>query len=138
METEASAKPELDKLNEQISIESLQSAWAKFSEQRMAGDNANESDRIILNKELVLRDETIIEIIITNQLEKDILARFETELIQFLRGTLKNDFINIETKLKEIEQSKKLYTSKDKFDHMVNQNKNLQLLQEKLGLDYDA
>lgn len=104
----------------------------------MASDAANESDRIILNKTLHLLEDLTVEVVITNQLEKDILGRFETELTQHLREALNNDFIRIATRLEEMATSKKLYTSKDKFEHMARQNKNLQLLQEKLGLDYDA
>ncbi len=104
----------------------------------MSSAEANESDRIILNKELNLKEDKTVEVIITNQLEKDILGRFETELTQHLREELSNDFIKVTTKLLEIEASKKLYTSKDKFEHMLSQNSNLQLLQEKLGLDYDS
>ncbi len=137
-EHEGAEKAEEEKKNETIILESLKSAWSKFSDQRLSSENANESDRIILNKEVRLVEETTVEITITNQLEKDILGRFETDLIQFLREQLKNDFIKINTQLKQIEESKKLYTSKDKFDHMVSQNNNLLLLQEKLGLDHDV
>ncbi|MEQ8715842.1 MAG: hypothetical protein RIC80_22705 [Cyclobacteriaceae bacterium] len=130
--------PEDEKKNEAVALDELKVAWEGFKEMRMSSAEANESDRIILNKELNLKEDKTVEVIITNQLEKDILGRFETELTQHLREELNNDFIKVTTKLLEIEASKKLYTSKDKFEHMLSQNSNLQLLQEKLGLDYDS
>lgn len=116
----------------------MQVAWEAFKEIRMSSEAANESDRIILNKELTLLEDKTVEVTITNQLEQNILGRFETELTQHLREQLKNDFIKVATRLQEIEASKKLYTSKDKFEHMASQNSNLLLLQEKLGLDHDV
>ncbi|CAN0459007.1 unnamed protein product, partial [Ectocarpus fasciculatus] len=116
----------------------LKVAWEGFKEKRMSSEAANESDRIILNKELNLLEDKTVEVTITNELERGILGRFETEITQHLREALQNDFIKVTTKLQEIAASKKLYTSKDKFEHMLSQNSNLQLLQEKLGLDHDV
>ncbi len=78
-----------------------------------------------------------IQLTLSSALEVKILERFETELVGFLREKLKNDEINITKEIREIEEEKKLYTSKDKYEYLAEQNPALRALKERLGLDFD-
>ncbi len=72
-----------------------------------------------------------------SQLEMTILAKIEQELVQFLRQELSNDLIILKKEVAEQQATQKLYTSQDKYEHMVEQNPALKTLKEKLGLDFE-
>jgi len=56
----------------------------------------------------------------------------------FLREKLNNSIIKIEGDLqKEKSGNNKLYTNKEKFEHLAEKNPMVKNLQEKLGLDPD-
>ncbi|MEM8893518.1 MAG: hypothetical protein AAGC88_03005, partial [Bacteroidota bacterium] len=137
-DNESTEKPEEEKKNQPLEIESVQSAWNSFRDEHMNKDDAKKVHQIFLNNAIELVNETDVIVEIKNDVENKVLADIETELIQFLRQSLNNDFIKIITKLLESDTSKKPYTGKEKFDHMLSQNENLKLLTEKLGLDYDS
>ena len=61
----------------------------------------------------------------------------KSELINFLKTNLQNDYIEIYTELTEEVKNKIPYTSKDKFKKMTEENPSLKILQQKLGLDPD-
>lgn len=74
---------------------------------------------------------------LASQLEVSFLEKMEVELIRYLRSTLENDHITLERDIVQQEETKKLYTSKDIFEHMANENPDLQDLKDRLGLDFD-
>lgn len=78
-----------------------------------------------------------IVISLSSQLEGSFLDKFETELIVYLRAELNNDHISLKREVSQVAEVNKLYTSKDIFDHMVQQNPALQELKDKLGLDFN-
>jgi len=124
----------IEKRSDPFSQEQLEEAWKAFRETRSL-DGKIES--IIYKKVLKLRDDSIIEIILSNKLEVSFLEKIETEMVQFLRNHLKNDHISLQKEVQELEDSKILYTSSDIYDEMVKQNPKLKELKERLGLDFD-
>lgn len=66
-----------------------------------------------------------------------ILDRFRSDLITYLKSSLNNRHIKLETELKEDEQSKVPYTNKEKFDFMAEKKPILNELRNRLGLDTD-
>ena len=95
-------------------------------------------EQLIFNRLLKIKEGFILELQLRSTLEISILERFEHELVNHLRSLLKNDQILIEkVVLEEEEQTRKLYTSADKYEYMVQQNPNLKLLKERLGLDFE-
>lgn len=122
-----------------FTLENLQAKWHNYKQKRAEEGKLNESDNIIFNKELELVEGSTIKLKISNTLERDILARFEMDLLGYLRKELSNTTIQIVTDMVQPVDTggKKLYTSKDKLEYMLSKNNNLKKLQELLGLDAD-
>ena len=124
----------IDKKETEFSDEELQKAWKAFADQR-AG--AGDTDKLVLSKSVKKGENHSVIITLGSQLEVSFLEKFDTELVQFLRSELKNDHVVLRREIEEIEETKKLYTSKDIFDEMVKQNPDLKDLKDRLGLDFD-
>jgi len=84
-----------------------------------------------------LENERIIKLKISNDAQQKILDENKTELLDFLRKNLKNDFVEIHTQLTEEIYRNVPYTTEDKFKKMIEENPSLKILQQKLGLDPD-
>lgn len=101
-------------------------------------NKASDTEKLVLNRRLSKAEaEFNVKILLESQLEVSILEKFESDLIQFLRKTLDNTNVVIEREISEVELTKTLYTSRDKFEYMVQRNAALRDLQERLGLDFD-
>lgn len=115
----------------------VQAAWTAYKEMRIA-NKASDTEKLVLNRRLSKAEaEFNVKILLESQLEVSILEKFESDLIQFLRKTLDNTNVVIEREISEVELTKTLYTSRDKFEYMVQRNAALRDLQERLGLDFD-
>jgi predicted ribosome quality control (RQC) complex YloA/Tae2 family protein len=124
--------------NEPFTREEMMVKWLEYMTLREQAGKLNDSDKIIFNNQRIsLIDGNIIELKTKSSLEKEILDRFEADLLMHLRKSLKNSTVQIQLTLDETKESTKLYTSRDKLQHMIGQNQDLKLLQEALGLDYE-
>ena len=124
----------IDKKETAFSDEDLQQAWKAFADQKK---DAGDTDRLVLSKAVKKGEAHSVIITLGSQLEVSFLEKFDTELVQFLRNELKNDHVVLRREIEELEETKKLYTSKDIFDEMVKQNPDLKDLKDRLGLDFD-
>ncbi len=131
---EAAQNSVSNKQDEDFDETELQAAWKQFGEQKT---NSGDTDKLILGREIKKGEGSEVLIFLSSQLEVSFLEKFETDLIQYLRTELKNDHLTVNKQVAQIEESKKLYTSKDIYDHMVKQNPKLAELKERLGLDFD-
>ncbi|MDP3469478.1 MAG: DNA polymerase III subunit gamma/tau [Daejeonella sp.] len=84
-----------------------------------------------------LLPEYIIELDIENKLQEELLHSEKVELLNFLRTELKNYSIDLQTKLLEQIQKKRLYTSNEKYQHMLEKNPNLEEFRKRFNLDLD-
>jgi hypothetical protein len=123
-------------LNEDFSDEVLQKAWAEYREKRL-GEKVGDMEQLILNRPLHKTSESSLMISLASPLEANILDKAEQGIVLFLRSTLRNSSIVIEKEVKEQETSKKLYTSKDKYEYMVSINPAMKEMKERLGLDFE-
>ena len=76
--------------------------------------------------------------IICSLLNNSLATRFEAEnvkLLQYIREKLNNYLIKIETPVTKLEEVKQVYTSRDRFDFMLEKNSLLQDFVVKLKLD---
>ena len=81
-----------------------------------------------------LEDNTIICSLLNNSLA----TRFDAEsvkLLQYIREKLNNYSIKIETPITKLEEVKQVYTSRDRYDFMLEKNSLLQDFVVKLKLD---
>jgi len=79
----------------------------------------------------------VIELDIENKLQEDLLQAEKVDLLNFLRTELKNFSIDLQTKLLEQIQKKRLYTSNEKYQHMLEKNPNLEEFRKRFNLDLD-
>ncbi len=99
--------------------------------------DAGDTEKLILGREVKKGEQYEALIFLSSELEASFLDKFETELIQFLRRELCNDYLSINKQVAQQEETRKLYTSKDIYEYMVKQNPKLAELKDKLGLDFD-
>ena len=78
-----------------------------------------------------------IELDIENKLQEDLLNLEKVDLLNFLRTELKNFSIDLKTKQIEQTQKKRLYTSTEKYQHMLEKNPNLDEFRKRFNLDLD-
>lgn len=122
--------------NEVFTEEALQEAWKAYLELR-SSNGASDMELLVLNRTVGKSGQHNVKISLVSQLEVSILERMEQDLVQYFRRELKNTFILLEKEVKEQETTRKLYTSKDKYEYMVRQNPALKEMKERLGLDFE-
>ena len=79
----------------------------------------------------------VIELDIENKIQEDLLHTEKVDLLNFLRTELRNFSIDLQTKLLEQIQKKRLYTSNEKYQHMLEKNPNLEEFRKRFNLDLD-
>lgn len=114
----------------------LENVWTSFASHRLA-QNMGDAEKLVLSRKLSKQGESDVLISLGSQLEVSILEKFEADLVQYLRKELRNDLIQLKKGVQEQKETQKLYTSKDKFQFMAEQNPSLKDLKERLGLDFE-
>ncbi len=98
--------------------------------------NVNNSKISILNKELSV-DKKNIHLILSSDLEKKIFEDLKNDLLNEIRTYFDDQKIDFSIKIEENNKAKKLYTGKEKFEFLIEKNKEIKNLQNQLGLDYE-
>ena len=84
-----------------------------------------------------LSDNFLIEITLSNTSQIELIQEEKMNLLGFLRKRLNNDLIDLIPKVIQSNTENTPYTNSDKYKKMYEQNKNLAILGQKLGLDPD-
>ena len=84
-----------------------------------------------------LKDEHTIELQLDGAHQLEQLQETRSVLVDAIRKDLNNFSIQLETPVKEVVTAKKAYTPKEIYQHMVNENPNLEALRDALDLDLD-
>jgi hypothetical protein len=113
----------------------LRSTWKTFADKTKA--EGRDSEYAVLKQDIRLIDNDTIIITFTNSVKMMILDKFRSDLIVYLKSTLNNRNINLETELLEEEASKIPYTNREKFDYLAEKKPILNELKNRLGLDTD-
>lgn len=140
-------KPEVSKENkeegaivkeetEAFDEEALQKSWIEFRE-ICQKNGVSDTEMLVLNRTVEKSGENDVLIHLASALETSILERLEQNIVQHFRKSLKNTLILLKRDVSEQEKSRKLYTSKEKYDYMVEQNPALKDLKDRLGLDFE-
>jgi DNA polymerase III subunit gamma/tau len=82
-----------------------------------------------------LRENFLIEVTIENKIQEGLLIAEKIDLLNFLRVELKNFAIEISTVQAEQDTRKKLYTSSEKYQHLVEKNPKLEEFRRRFGLE---
>ncbi|HAF27655.1 MAG TPA: DNA polymerase III subunit gamma/tau [Bacteroidales bacterium] len=109
--------------------------WHKFS------DMMGQKPRIfntLTSKDPKLEDNNVVSFLIDNNLQQEKINEIRNELIAYLKAELKNSSIDLKLILTDLEvENNKLYTSEDKFKHMLSKNENLIKLKQEFNLDLE-
>ena len=130
-------KIELKKIDDfqVLNQQNLIKFWNRFSDQKKLEGKQNLY--ITLRSSSPILKGEAIEMTIFNNAQIKLFDQYKSEILSSIRSEFNNDSLEIILVETEEAESKFLYTSKDKFNHMKNKNKNLHFLEEKLGLDPD-
>ncbi len=141
-----SIKSEEEKLEEKIELtgnekdlftnEEFLEVWSKYSSQ-MKGQNKMKLSALMDNYTPILKDNFLIELQVESKILIDELLHEKVDLMNHLRTTLKNFKITLEPIIVDKPQEKKLYTSKDKYQHLLEKNPKLDDFRKVFNLDLD-
>jgi len=110
----------------------LRSAWEEFAEQR----KKFQAEFQLLAQPYLLQDNRVI-LHLLSPVQDTMLNNIKSELTTHLRERLKNTTILVVGELTETDDKKMMYTSRDKFEFLLDKNPVLRELKERLGLDTD-
>ena len=121
-------------LSEEFSIEDLKSAWIKFAE---IIDKKGEKllASTLLSDIPKLKDKTI-EIQMPNETMKIEIQQNKSRILKYIRNTLRNTSIDLEVHVNVSQQKKYVHTNEEKYNHFVEKNPKVELLKQKLDLDF--
>ena len=126
----------ISKKSSSFSDSEMQKVWYEYTEKIKAEGKTNLF--ITLSSSVPnLQDKIKINLKISNDAQQKILEENKIELMDYLRTSLNNDFIELTTDITEDIKRDIPYTPKDKFLKMKEENPSLKILQQKLGLDPD-
>lgn len=126
-----------EKQREPFSVDELTIAWKKFAFQtREAG---KETFYHALSKQPPsFTDIEKLTLSVENNIQVEYIRPLLPELIDFLRTTLKNEYIDIEFEVSKTDAEKiVIITGKDKFNALAKINPNLNILKNTFNLDID-
>jgi len=110
----------------------VRAMWNEFAEQR----KNQVAEYHILTQPFTLKN-NVITVLLNNPIEEPLLQGIKTDLVTYLREKLNNSTLQVEGEMQQTNTRRKAYTSKEKFDYLLEKNPLLKELQEKLGLDPD-
>ena len=123
--------------NAAFTLDQVKMVWKQFAFKMK--DSGMETVYLALSKrDPIIRDQVSIHQEFDNQIQIDIIQGQLSEMLEFVRESLKNWSLTIQFTVGEQEnQSKKLLNGKDKFDELAKKNSNLYSLQKTFNLDID-
>jgi DNA polymerase-3 subunit gamma/tau len=119
-----------------FSKEEFLEVWSKYSIM-MKMQNKMKLSALMDNYTPILKDNFHVELQVESKILVDELLYEKVDLMNHLRTTLKNFQINLETIIVDKPQEKKLYTSKDKYQHLLEKNPKLDDFRKVFNLDLD-
>ncbi len=120
----------------EFSSDSMLKFWNAYAEKIKKEGKINIFTIMTANPPVLL-DNFLIELLIENKIQEDLLNSEKVDLLNYLRVELKNFSIDLQTRHMEQTQKKRLYTSSDKYQHMLEKNPNLEEFKRRFNLDLD-
>ena len=137
VEEKAESKKEITTVNsDDFSIDLLMKKWKEMISHFKDLEKSNLALNLNINKpELIEKNK--IKIILSNSSQVELIEQEKINILTYLRNSLNNDLLELETEVKEIDKKDVPYTNSDKYKKMFEENKNLAKLGARLGLDPD-
>jgi DNA polymerase-3 subunit gamma/tau len=115
--------------------EQLLKLWNTYAE-FIHNENPNFYSSITKNMP-VIKEVDQLELIIDNKVQEDEINSKKADLLGYLRKELNNYKISLILKIKQVVSEVRPYTTKEKFNSMVEKNPDVLKLKEQLDLDID-
>ena len=137
VEEKAESKKEILSVNsDDFSLDLLMKKWKEMISHFKDLEKSNLALNLNINKpELIEKNK--IKIILSNSSQVELIEQEKINILTYLRNSLNNDLLELETEVKEIDKNDVPYTNSDKYKKMFEENKNLAKLGARLGLDPD-
>jgi DNA polymerase-3 subunit gamma/tau len=127
-------EPPIIKLNNEFSQEQLVGVWDLYADSIKT--DKPRLYHILKAAQPQKKDATNIAFDLKNSMQKDLVEKFQAEILDFIGSRLKNNNIVIDLVIiEESEQKKTLYTDTDKLRYLTEKNPNLSKLKQQFGLD---
>ena len=124
-----------ENFNNDFTEKDLIDKWHQFS------DKIGDKPRIfntLSSKNPKLEENHVVSFLIDNNLQKEKINEIRNELLAYLKTELKNSAIDLKLVITDLEEeNNKLYTSEDKFKHMLSKNEDLNKLKQEFNLDLE-
>ena len=127
----------IDKKNEKLDEVKMQELWLTYAERFNKPGGHQIYTTLVMNKPSILNEQDL-ELIIHNKSQELVVQEEKASILEFLREELRNDHINLQTRIVDLSGSKELITSpKEKYRVMMQTNPDLDELRVRLGLEID-
>jgi len=119
---------------EDFSYDRLLEVWSIYCE-KLKADNKINIYTILNNFAPTLKDKEHIVISVESKTQEHIVQNESIELLNYLRNELRNFGIEISYQMTERVLEKRLYTSKERYEYLVNKNPKLEEMRRRFNLD---
>ena len=123
-------------LREEFDLGQLQESWKQFAEVQRRADLLNLSSTLLACSVGLEKEQ--IQIRLLNKVQEEQIKEVRVQLLEYLRGALKNDFIELNLNVPaaaESEVSSQFLTERERYDVFVDKNPHLDTLRKRLDLD---
>ena len=122
--------------SDDFSFDLLMKKWKEMISHFKNLEKSNLALNLNINKPELIESNKI-KIILSNSSQVELIEQEKINILTFLRNSLNNDLLELETQVKEIDKNDVPYTNSDKYKKMFEENENLAKLGARLGLDPD-
>ena len=122
--------------SDDFSLDLLMKKWKEMISYFKDIEKSNLALNLNINSPELI-EKNIIKITLSNSSQVELIEQEKINILTYLRNSLNNDLLELETEVKEIDKNDVPYTNSDKYKKMFEENKNLAKLGARLGLDPD-
>lgn len=122
--------------SDDFSFDLLMKKWKEMISHFKNLEKSNLALNLNINKPELIESNKI-KIILSNSSQVELIEQEKINILTYLRNSLNNDLLELETQVKEIDKNDVPYTNSDKYKKMFEENENLAKLGARLGLDPD-
>ncbi|MDB5137588.1 MAG: polymerase subunit gamma/tau [Mucilaginibacter sp.] len=119
-----------------FTMDSFLKLWSDYAAKIKAERNMSLFTIFTSNAPVMLKPYEF-EVLVANKVQENMFREEKPNLLNFLRSTLKNFSIDVQTRVDEIKASKRPYTTSEKYQHMATKNPQLAELRRRFNLDLD-
>ncbi len=121
---------------ESVTQEMLHNRWRTYSEQ-VKKDGKINLFTLLNSGNPTLSDGYLIEFTLENKVQEELLLHERVDLLNFLRTDLNNFQLELKTIVAEQAEGKRLYTSTEKYEYMVEKNPAVEEFRKTFNLDLE-